>query len=233
MKMKKWIILFLITIAMVQIATAICCERNKDCIISETCQEADCGDCDIAIYNRDGTTNISHTIMTKITDYSYTYNASKNLTDYGTYPYSINCSNLKTCQGDCQVEVKADCGERGKMEFAIILVLIVINLFVFILPFLVKFSKNQAADYVVRRLLWIASLFLLWFNMTIFRTMAKNYGLGIDNFLEAYWWILTLGAFAGILLMVYVSTIGLIRLMKQINFKRRMGDEELQTSENL
>jgi len=231
--MKKWLIPLIIIMMLIPSATAICCEKNKDCIISETCQEADCGDCGITIYNRDGTININRTNMTKITDYTYIYNISKNLTTYGTFPYSINCTTEKVCQGDCQVEVKADCEEKGKMETAIILMLIIINLFAFILPFLVSFSKNQATNYVVRHLLWIASIFILWFNMTIFRTMAVNYGLGIDNFLEAYWWMFTLGAFAGVFLMVYVTTVGAIRLTKQINLKRRLGDDEGQTSESV
>lgn len=211
---------------MIPTALAICCEKNKDCIISETCQDANCGNCTATIYNRDGSERIPQENMTRITPLTYIYNISRNLSAYGTYPYTINCTTGEVCQGDCQVELKADCGEKGKMETAIIWVLISINLFVFVLPFLVSFSSNQVANLVVRRLFWIAGIFILWFNMTIFRTMAVNYGLGIDNFLLAYWWIFTLGAFAGIFLMIYVTAIGAIKLMKQINLKRRLGDEE-------
>ncbi len=211
---------------MLPLVQSICCEKGKNCIISETCQDANCGDCTSIVYNIDGTERIPQGNMTEVTSQTYIYNISKNLTDYGSYPYTINCTSEKICQGDCQVEIKADCGEKGKMETAIILVLIVINLFVFFLSLLVSFSKNKAADYVVRRLLWTSGIFFLWFNMTIFRTMAINYGLGIDNFLEAYWWMFTLGAFAGVFIMVYVSTIGVIKLMKQINFDKRMGNDE-------
>lgn len=220
-------------ILIVPMVSAICCEKNKDCIISETCQDGNCGNCSLAAYERDGIERIPHTSMERITSYTYIYNATRNFTTFGIYPYSINCTTGEVCQGDCYVEVKADCEEKGKMETAIIWVLVAINLFVFILPFLVSFSNNQVTNYVVRRLLWIASIFILWFNMTIFRTMAVNYGLGIDNFLVAYWWMFTLGAFAGIFLMVYVTAIGAIKLMKQINLKRRMGNEEAQTSENI
>lgn len=222
----KWLMILLMTIVMIPIATAICCEKGKNCIIAETCQDAACGNCSMTVYNRTGSIIIPQDTMEVRNPYFYTYNASTSLSDYGTYPYAINCTNNKICQGDCQVEIKADCEEKGKMETAIILVLVGINLFVFILPLIVSFSKNHVTNYVVRHLLWIASIFLLWFNMTIFRTMAINYGLGIDNFLEAYWWMFTLGAFAGIFLMVYVTAIGTIKLMKQINLRRRMGDEE-------
>lgn len=224
--MRKCILILIAMLIIIPTAVAICCEKNKECIIAETCQDAACGNCSITVYNRTGTVIIPQSTMEVVNQYVYNHNASTSLTKYGTYPYAINCTNNKICQGDCQVELKADCGEKGKMETGIIFMLIIINLFIFVLPFLVSFSSNKAADYVVRRLLWIASIFILWFNMTIFRTMAVNYGLGIDNFLEAYWWVFTLGAFAGILIMVYVTTIGAIKLMKQINFKRRMGDEE-------
>lgn len=231
--MKKWIIPLIIILITVQLVSGICCEKGKDCIISETCQEGDCGNCTSIVYNTDGSERIPVNNMTLVTSLTYIYNISKNLTDYGNYPYTISCTNNQICQGDCQVEIKADCGEKGKMETGIIFMLIIINLFIFILPFLVSFSKNKAADYVVRHLLWIAAIFILWFNMTIFRTMAVNYGLGIDNFLLAYWWIFTLGAFAGVLIMVYVTTIGAIKLMKQIRFDERMGNEEgRETSEN-
>ena len=124
--MQKLILLTLIMILIVPIVSAICCEKNKDCTILETCQEGDCGICGITIYNKDGTVRIPFQNMTNITALTYSCNLSTNLSDYGNYPYSINCSSLDVCQGDCYVEIKADCGEKGKMEIAIMLGMLVL-----------------------------------------------------------------------------------------------------------
>jgi len=106
--MKK-IILILAMIALLPTALAICCEKGEDCLITETCQDADCGNCTIQIYNRDGTINMSQSNMTLVTPTTYIFNATTNLSAYGTYPYAINCSTNEVCQGDCQVEVKREC----------------------------------------------------------------------------------------------------------------------------
>lgn len=212
---------------MIPIVTPICCERNQDCIIAETCQDAACGNCSLNIYNRDGTINTTELQMTINNLYTYTVNISQNLTSYGVYPYTINCTTNRTCLGDCQVEVKSDCGRRTNMELSITLFLLAINILCFALPFWVTFSKkNEVTDYVVKRLLWIASLVLLWFNTTIFRTMAENYGLNIDNFLVAYWWFFTLGVFMAVFIMVYVTTKGALMLIEDLKMRRRMGYEE-------
>lgn len=111
--MRKWIIL-LMMILIIPLVTAICCEKNKECIISETCQDAACGNCSITVYNRTGTVMIPQDTMTMENFYLYTYNASSSLDKYEIYPYAINCTNNKICQGDCQVEIKSECGEEGK-----------------------------------------------------------------------------------------------------------------------
>ncbi len=107
--MKQWIIYLLITIAIIPLATAICCEKNNKCIISETCQDAACGNCSITVYNRTGTEMIPLSLMTRENIYLYTYNTTDILEEYGSYPYAINCTNNKVCRGDCRVEIKTGC----------------------------------------------------------------------------------------------------------------------------
>lgn len=107
--MKK-IIFLLIFLLMIPSISAICCERNEPCTISETCQDGDCGTATITIYNETGLVINPQTAMNIINPFLYTFNASaNNFTNYGIYPYAINTTTEEVCQGDCYVEVKSEC----------------------------------------------------------------------------------------------------------------------------
>ncbi len=112
-------------IVTIQIVYGSCCEKNKECIIAETCQDAACGNCSITVYNNSGALKIPQSNMNIQTPYIYTYNASSSLWNMGVYPYTINCTNNKVCQGDCQVEVKRDC-EGGNDAYYLYIVVYVI-----------------------------------------------------------------------------------------------------------
>jgi hypothetical protein len=224
--MKKWIILFMAMLVLAQLATAICCEKGKDCIISESCQDIACGICSIRIMNRDGSMNITTKTMTNIDNLVYTYNASKILNKYDTFPYIINCTNNRSCYGDCQLEVKDYCGRTDDMATGIALFLLVFNVGVFLLPiFIKKFSDSKAGDYMIRKMVIIAGIIFLWFNSLIFRELALQFSLGIDSYLKLYWWIFTIAMFLIIFIMVYVMVVGSIKLAQETKLKRRMGDE--------
>lgn len=228
--MKKWFIILILAIVMSQIVHGICCEKSKDCIISETCQEGNCGDCLMNLYNRDGTINTSNANMTEVTSLTYIYNISRNLSTYGIYPYTINCTDGEYCRGDCQVEIKQECGEREGMTTGIVWFLLLLNLGVFSTPLFIKqFSQNEVANFIVRRTLYMTGIVILWFNTLIFRTLAQEFGLGIDNFLEAYWWFFTLAMFIVVFLSIYFMAIGAIRLAKQAQIELRMGKEDGKT----
>lgn len=119
--MQKKLILFLLLILLVPLVSGICCEKGKKCIVSETCQDAACGDCKITVYNRSGVVEIPQDDMVKISEYTYTFNISKDELTYDTYPYTINCTDNKICQGVCQIEVMQECeGENAEYIFYII-----------------------------------------------------------------------------------------------------------------
>lgn len=141
--------------------------------------------------------------------------AEMNYSDIGTI-----CAN-STIEDVC-ITIQ---GDDEQMILAITLFLLGINIIVFALPFWVRFSKSEAGDYVVKRMFWIASILLLWFNTTLFRTLAESWGLGIDNFLIAYWWIFTIMAFGTVLVMCYVMVAGAMKLMKEAQLKKRMGED--------
>ena len=230
-KMKlKCLITILAVLLTVQLVDAICCERNRDCVISETCQEGGCGNCIMNIYNQDGTINVSDSSMTEVTSSTYIYNISKNLSVYGIYPYTINCTAGEYCRGDCQVEVKQECEEKEGMTTGVILFLLTLNVGIFITPLIVKrFSNNEVTNYIVRRMLYMAGIIFLWFNILILRVLAESFALGIDNFLEAYWWFFTLAMFIVIFSSMYFMVIGAINLSKQAVIRKRMGHEDGET----
>lgn len=177
-------------------------------IISSWKPDGDCSDYDIDIINESG---ITIQIMTW-GEYIPTCNITFNVSTLGTY-YGNSTPE------DIIITVEGD----NEMILSISIFLILINLVVFALPFFVRFSDSEAGNYVVKRMIWIGSILLLWFNTTIFRTMAIDNGLGIDDFLLGYWWIFTLAAFSVIFIMVYVMVVGATKLMKEAQLRERMG----------
>jgi len=122
--MKKCYLIILMVL-LIPIVYGICCEKGKKCIISETCQDAACGNCSITVYNRSGVIEVPQASMNKISFYTYTFNISEDALNYGTYPYAINCTNNKICQGDCRVEVMQECeGENEEYYLYIITITI-------------------------------------------------------------------------------------------------------------
>lgn len=162
------------------------------------------------------------------------YNETGNYTYFTLWsnssPYCVatfNYTALGTVCGNSTIEDSCITiqGDDEQMIIAITLFLLGINVLVFALPFWVKFSKSEAGDYVVRRMMWIGAILLLWFNTTLFRELASKWGLGIDNFLLGYWWIFTMAAFSTIFIMTYVAVVGAIKLTKEAQLKKRMGDD--------
>lgn len=128
--MNKKIMLMLIVLLFIPIIEGICCEKSKDCVISETCQDGNCGNCSIEIYNRTGTLIVEKANMSMVNSYLYTFNATTTLEDYGTYPYVINCTPSKLCQGDCQVEVVQECEGENEEFYLYILSFIIFAILV-------------------------------------------------------------------------------------------------------
>lgn len=124
MKTKNLIPL-IIFLTLIPIVSSICCEKNKECQVSETCQDAACGACRITVYNRSGTVKIPQDDMERVSIYLYTFNISETALDYGTYPYAINCTNNKMCQGPCQIEVMQECEGENEAFYLYIVAIII------------------------------------------------------------------------------------------------------------
>jgi len=225
--LQKWILLVLATIILVPtLATAICCEKNKDCIISETCQDGSCGDCSIAVYEREGILRIPHTDMRNITLYTYIYNATTNLTDYGTYPYSINCTTAEVCQGDCFVELKQECEVQEMEGLTVMLFVMTITALFLVMPFILNFSKNEFANFVLKRCSLLLGMFLLSLNTGIVATIADNAGLNVLNELFRYLWLVNWSIYIFMMIFFWTTLQSALKLWRDIAMRKRMGEEE-------
>lgn len=149
-------------------------------------------------------------------EYPPVCNATWNISQVGTYHYNSSIEDgVITINGD-----------DDNMILGVLIFLFIINLVLFILPFTTNFSNSKAGNYVVKRGFWIASVFILWFNMTLVRQLSYNWGLGIDNFLRVLWWILTMISWGCIFILVYVALVGGIKLQKEAKMRKRMGEDE-------
>ena len=113
------------------------------------------------------------------------------------------------------------------MSTGISLFLLLLNAGIFLIPvFLRKLSDNIVTNYVVRKMIFLAGFTFLWFNSLIFRLLASQFNLGIDEQLKTIWWVFTIGMFAVIMLTVYYTGVGAIRLAKEARIAKRMGYNE-------
>lgn len=215
--MKKIILLIAVILVLAVGASALKeCQRTTmvndiPCeIISSYHPSAGCGSYNMTIYNS------SNQIIENATwgDYAPFCNVTFTHTKPQTYIWNSTLDS-----GVIVVE-----GDESQMILLLGIFILLINIAVAWLPFKARFSKSEAGNYVVKRMIWIAAILLLWFNMTMFRQLASDWGLGIDNFLEVYWWAFTMATFICIFLMVYYATVGGLKLMKEAQMKRRMGD---------
>lgn len=142
----------------------------------------------------------------------------------GNTQYYFRARNGSTAWQYISRRTKTD-GETTMATLSVAIFLIGINLVVFLLPLIIKkFHHVESTDYVIKRLLWILSIMLLWFNTTIFRTIAENNSMGIDDMLAFYWWMFTMGAFISVFLICYTGLVGIAKMAKEVQMKKRLGD---------
>lgn len=142
--------------------------------------------------------------------------------------YTMNISTLGTFNYNSTIQdgVWTTRGDDATMIFSITIFLLLINGVLFILPFKTKFTASEAGNYMVSRLMWMAALLVLWFNTTLFRQLALDWGLGIDNFLWVYWWVFTITVWIVIFSMCYIMVVGTRKLVAEAQMRKRMGQDE-------
>lgn len=110
------------------------------------------------------------------------------------------------------------------MVTGVALFLLLLNIGVFIVPAVVKrIHDNNATNYIIKRMFVLSGFVILWFNTLIIRHMAISYNLGIDTFLETYWWFFTILMFGVIFMGMYFTTMGALKMAKEAKINKRMG----------
>lgn len=218
-------ILYIIVLILLIASTAVALEeckritpsRDIPCRVTSTWNYTPpCTDHSAIVYNSTGGNIINYTFSSF--GVSNLCNITFNISQTGSYSFTVSNGD----SGNILVE-----DDEQVIGFGLILFLMAINIVVFLIPFMVKrFHVSEAGDYMVRKLFHIASIIFLWFNMTIFRSMAEDFNLGIDEFLLPLWWFFTLGMFAMVFVMTYIMVIGATKLMKEAKLKRQMGYDE-------
>ena len=96
------------------------------------------------------------------------------MTGYGTYPYTINCSTNKTCEDDCNVEIKKDCeGNEGSMIGA--LLLIPLGLCFLFIYFANSLNEEQEPMKWFMRLLALVMVFVVYVGADIATGIDTEY----------------------------------------------------------
>jgi hypothetical protein len=144
-----------------------------------------------------------------------------------SYVVEINVTNPEGVSTTTLNEFRTQTsGELNEMMLAIGLFLLMVNLGLFLTPYLVKkMTDNVVSDYVIKKMFIIAGFVVLWFNSLIFRIVADSAQLAITQQLFVLWWIFTLGMIICIFAMVYVMVRGVIKMIEAAQLKKRMGDE--------
>lgn len=187
--------------------------RDVPCnIISSWSPSEECSSYIIDFYNESGIIVQSQ----NWSDYTPLCNTTFNITTLGTYVYNSTVED-----GIITIE-----GEKDNMILSITLFLLLVNIAVFILPFKVDFHHSKAANYVIKRLIWIGGIFILWFNMTLFWSLSESNGLGIGTYMQTYWIIFTMACLFMTFVIVYVMLVGSLKLIKEVKMRERMGGND-------
>lgn len=217
--MKKCIaITIFLVFCMIQVVSATCCQINQNCSIIETCQTGSCGTCTLTLYNQTGAFNQSG-LMGTISPTVYRINLSTPLENFGTYPYTINCSSGNTCvSGDCNLQIKQMCEEINMDPIGMIIFIPICLAFVYL--FAAWMLKGKAFWALSTALILAALLEFFRAYSYAMITVAKYYnwpimqnslGLAISNYGTMYFLIIAYF----LLHIIAVVTIGILQKRKK------------------
>ena len=171
-KVKIYIFVTLL-IVLSSLVNGYCCEQGRQCNITETCSDGNCGACSIIIY--DNGLLLLNENLTKQNDYLYYYQTNNTLfSSYTQYPYIINCTNQVQCIGDCKVDVRNSCGVESMSPISIVIVLpIILSVLFFTFAFLLSNQKYWALRLGLALLGFVSPLFSFGYSIL---SINKFYG---------------------------------------------------------
>lgn len=189
---------------------------NPNCQVTSTWNYTSCTGSQAKVFNESGT-NVRNFTYSNYGTTGLCY-FLWNITTIGSYNFIVGNGDT----GNILIE-----GDKKMMNFTVIIFLMVFNIGVFLLPLIIReYTHRKSTDYIIRHLMWMGGIVFLWFNMTILRQMASDAGLGIDAQLAGYWWFFSLLMVCVLAGMVYVTTVGAVKLSQEANMQERMGYSE-------
>lgn len=184
------------------------------CMIISSWSYSECNSSQAFIYN---------STPTLITTRNFTNYGSTNGRCNFTWNYSSTGSYIwNVSNGDTgRIIVRY---ERDPMaSLGIIIFVMALTAILFILPYKVDFSRQPLADYILKKACIIFGMFLLSLDVTIVITIADTFGLGVNQELFRYLWIVNWSIYLMIIYTMWNTLQGSLRLMKEMSQRKRMG----------
>lgn len=116
--------------------------------------------------------------------------------------------------------------EDNMTSLGIILFLILINIALFVTPFRVRFVEDELANELWKRIIWMFGVIILAFNITIFTTLANNFGLGINRELFVFQRFVLWSVPPFLIYLFWRAVVSGVRIARDANNRKRMGEDE-------
>ena len=142
-------------------------------------------------------------------------NVTWNITEEGTYVYNSSIEN-----GAITIFTEDEMASLG-----VVLFIILINLGIFLIPFFVRFTEDEALSNLMKKMMWIAALGFLAFNTTIVVSLADNAGLGINSELFLYQKIFLWAIYISMIFLFWNMVITTMNMWKMKKQRKAMGEE--------
>lgn len=190
--------------------------KDIPCLITSTWNySGECGGDNATFYNSSGGNIGTYTFDNYGS--SGLCNITFNITTTGSYTYKVTNGD----SGNILVEA-----EDNMTSLGVIIFLILLNIVLFALPLFIKFTDNEVTNNIVKKVIWLTSLAILAFNMTILASLAENAGLGITHELFVFQWFFVKGLYVGMILLFWSIFTSTPKLWKVQKDRKRMGESE-------
>lgn len=173
--------------------------------------------------------NLCNTYEVKIYESQGLLLETKNLDAIGIYcNFTIHNSTIgsyyyNVSSGDTGAFIIKNEGDN-MISLGVILFLMVITAVVFYFGFKGGFTNSELANFIISRSLILGGIFLLMQDITILATLSDHFGLGINKDIFRLLWLSMWGGYLFAVYLLFNTFIGALKLARQEQEKRRMGE---------
>lgn len=184
--------------------------------------------CHISLYN---STHLFYENLTmQQIGYRYNYSFGRNLSQ-GTYRAAIECQKDNSANSNCTDLYLGECnfvveGEGEMASLSVTIFVLVITGSLFALGILANPSRNPVANIIMKRVCIELGLFLMSLNTAIVITIASYAGLGIDQELFRYLWIINWSIYLFMVFIAWTTLTNVLKMMQQMAKSKRMEGED-------